>query len=65
MAYKTPENRDSAKIADIAAHLDMSRQRLRELIRNATLPSRGTVDEYRIAYIRWLPSTRAKMASLI
>jgi hypothetical protein len=41
-------------MADIAAHLDLSRQRLRTLIRNAVLPSRGTVDEYRIAYIRWL-----------
>jgi phage terminase Nu1 subunit (DNA packaging protein) len=54
MAYITSEIKDSAKMADIAAHLDLSRQRLRTLIRNAVLPSRGTVDEYRIVYIRWL-----------
>ena len=50
----TSENRDCAKTGDIAAHLDMSMNRVRQLIRNAVLPSKGTIDEYRIIYIRWL-----------
>ena len=54
MADKMTENKDSAKTGEIAAHLDISRQRLWELIKNAVLPSHGTVDEYRVVYIRWL-----------
>ena len=47
-------NRDGALRADISAHLDISEQRIRALIRQDVLPKSGSLDEYRLAYIRWL-----------
>src|SRR5215212_8444068 len=47
-------NKDGALRADISAHLDISEQRIRALIRQDVLPKSGSLDEYRLAYIRWL-----------
>src|SRR5215208_1553967 len=47
-------NKSEATRTAVARHLDLSVQRVRTLIRNGVLPMKGTLDEYRIAYIRWL-----------
>lgn len=39
---------------EVAAHLDMNRARLTVLISRGDLPQSGSVDEYRVAYIRQL-----------
>jgi phage terminase Nu1 subunit (DNA packaging protein) len=54
MALKQTINRDSALREEISAHLDLSVQRIRSLIRQDVLSKSGSLDEYRIAYIRWL-----------
>jgi len=54
MALKQTLNRDNALREEISAHLDLSVQRIRSLIRQDVLPKSGSLDEYRLAYIRWL-----------
>src|SRR5215210_4261778 len=54
MALKMVQNKDGATRAAISAHLDLSQQRIRELVRLDVLPKAGSLDEYRLAYIRWL-----------
>src|SRR5215212_6207248 len=49
-------NKDGALRADISAHLDISEQRIRALIRQDVLPKSGSLDECRVAYIRALRS---------
>jgi len=46
--------RNGAYRTEVALHLDMSEQRVRTLICNGTLPNKGSIDQYRFAYIRWL-----------
>jgi phage terminase Nu1 subunit (DNA packaging protein) len=48
---------------DIAAHLYLSLQRVRDLVTAGVLPKLGTLDDYRHAYIQHIRSVASKHAS--
>jgi phage terminase Nu1 subunit (DNA packaging protein) len=63
MAQKTAKSKHSAARTEVARHLDLSVQRVRELIRKEILPELGTIDEYRLAFMRHLRTVASKQAS--
>jgi phage terminase Nu1 subunit (DNA packaging protein) len=54
---------DGVSRGDIAAHLFMSLQRARDLVKAGVLPDSGTLDDYRHAYIQHIRSVASKHAS--
>jgi phage terminase Nu1 subunit (DNA packaging protein) len=54
---------DSVSRGDIAAHLFMSLQRVRDLLKAGVLPATGTLENYRQAYIQHIRGVASKHMS--